>query len=144
MAIIQQLKDEHVELRRIADELGSLVSPATPCDPGALARCRWKLARLVTRHLALEDRQIYSAPHDPGSPLAAVATSLKDELGGLYAAFHQHITTWSGDAVAADWPMFRAETRTLLEALHARINREERELYPLVEASAPRETPKAA
>lgn len=144
MSIVEKLKDEHVELCRVAGELKALVAGATPCDPGALAACRWRLARLVTRHLAAEDRQIYSRPREPGSPLAAVAGRLKDDLGGLYAAFHRHIATWSGGAAAGDWPAFRAETRTLLKALVDRIDREERELYPLVEAAEPIDTSKAA
>lgn len=142
--MIEKLQGEHVELRRIAEELSGLIAGATPCDPGELARCRWKLARLVIRHLAGEDREIYNRPRDPASPLGTVTRRLTDELGGLYADFHRHITTWSGEAAAKNWKVYRAETQTLLKALHDRIDREERELYPFVEVTTPRETPKAA
>lgn len=138
MSIVEKLKNEHAELRRVADELNRLVAGMTPCDPGALARCRWQLARLVIQHLAGEDREIYSRPHDPASPLGITASRLKDELGGLYSTFHLHIATWSGEAAIRDWKAYRAETRSLLKTLADRIDREERDLYPLVEAGESR------
>ena len=132
MSIIEKLKDEHVELRRIADELDRLMAGADPCDLTALARCRWRLVRLVTQHLALEDRQIYSRAPDPASPLGSIAARLKGEIGDLYDSFRGHITAWPSEAIVADWETYRTETRRLLATLHARIDREERELYPLV------------
>ena len=138
------LKDEHVALARVADELGRLIAGDAPSDPAALAACRWKLARLVTQHLANEDRQIYSRLYDPTSRLGSSVKRLADELGGLYASFQQHITRWTGEAVRADWHGYRGETRALIRALHDRIDREERELYPLVEAAEASGTAKAA
>lgn len=136
MSSIEMLKSEHVALRLVTDELGRLTSGDAPVDPAALAACRWKLARLVIQHLANEDRQIYGRRYNPKSPLGSSAKRLKEELGGLQASFQQHITRWTGQAVLADWRGYQADTRKLIDTLHHRIGREERELYPLVEAEA--------
>lgn len=132
MAIVEQLKRDHQELRRIADELALLLAACPPADLEAFAACRWSLARRVTQHLALEDKHVYRPLEGGVTPLADTARRLKRELGDLYAAFQRHITEWSGEAIARDWSAYRREANALIKALHARINREEAELYPQI------------
>src|SRR3546814_9618290 len=51
----------------------------------------------------------------------------------LSADFIANDDKWTGERVAADWPAFGRETIALFDILAARVEREERELYPLAE-----------
>lgn len=115
-----------------------MLASDVPPDPAALAACRWNLARLVTTHLALEDKHVYlPLEAQRGTPASAVARRLRRELGDLYAAFQRHISEWPGEALVRDWAGYRRAADALLVALKGRIEREEADLYPLL-AQIPR------
>lgn len=128
-----QLRNDHLELTRIAGELLKRTSTPALTDPGGLGSCRWQLARTLTRHLALEDAHVYSRlDRDPRPGVAAVARRYKAELCRLSDQFNEHMADWTGDAIANDWPGYCRAVRTLLTALEARVKCEDKELYPLL------------
>ena len=134
MLIMQKLSDDHAELDRLCGEMATLIDSPEPCDLTAIATLRWRMARLVTQHLALEDHHIYTpAARDPLSRLGKAAETLKAELGTLYADYQAHIATWPGEKMTAQWSVFRPEALALLARLRARIRRENADLYALVQ-----------
>lgn len=133
MSIRTILSADHAELGLLCTEMIVLVDRPAPGDIAAIATLRWRLARRITQHLALEDEYIYRPAADGTLPrLGAAAAVVKDELGELYAAYQAHIVKWPGDRLTADWAAFRAEATALLARLQARIRREDEDLYPLL------------
>lgn len=128
-----KLQQEHRILRGITGELRSRISEDRCSDPAGLAQCRWKLARMVTAHLAQEDAHVYGPlAHDPRPEAVAISRRFRQELGLLLGQFSAHIGKWSAEAVIADWPGYCREAMALLEALDTRIECEDEELYPLL------------
>lgn len=135
----EQLQDDHQALGRIAEDLRARTAQPRLTDPAGLGRCRWQLARTLTRHLALEDTHVYARlDADPRPGVAAVSRRYKRELGALRATFDAHMIEWTGVAVARDWEGYRRAVHALLTALEARIRCEDDELYPLIAPKAVR------
>lgn len=120
------------------DELSTLL------DTGSLAaqanEARSLLSRLagtLSVHLAMEDNALYPrlAARADG-PLKALASRYAEEMGGIHADFTSYLSRWrAASAIARDTEAFLAETVDVLAALRERIDREDAELYPLVDAT---------
>jgi hypothetical protein len=95
-----------------------------------------KLTGTLRIHFAQEDRTLY--PHMIASrhPQASgTAAAFQDEMGDLSGQFEAFAARWqSAAALAADPPGFRAEAAAVFGALGQRIERENRQLYPLADA----------
>ncbi len=95
-----------------------------------------KLVGLLRIHLAQEDLQIY--PELAGSPdekVARLARSYANEMGGLAIELEIFAKHWSCSAsIVSHFDEFREAANILLLTLAVRIERENRYLYPLVEA----------
>lgn len=127
-----QLHRDHLEILEIVAEVRARTAEETLSDSTGLARCRWRLARTVTQHLALEDVQVYPLLFtDPRPEATALAARFERELCHLLSAFNTHTAEWTSDAVRRDWQGYRAAINELLDALETRIRLEESELYPL-------------
>ena len=86
-------------------------------------------------HLAAEDATLYPALRaaaDPG--VAGLGRRYEEEMRGLSGAYAEFSRKWRVCAVIEAAPeQFRSEANTVLKALHERIQRENRELYPAAE-----------
>ncbi len=131
--MLDRLRSDHARLKEVSTELLALVETDAPCDPATLADCRWRLARLLLQHLPVEDRHVYRPLEQDVRPeVALTAKRFRLELEASYARFQDHADRWTGDAIVSDWPGYRSTVRQLVQSLHARIEREEATLYPLV------------
>jgi hypothetical protein len=64
------------------------------------------------------------------------ADRLHGEVGDLYQSVGAHLERWpTSQAISGNAPEFARETLEVLRALGRRMKREDRELYPLVDAS---------
>ncbi len=137
MTNLSKLRDEHAVILRIVQRLDYLISGSTPPPRLHLLAVRHQLASTLIGHLKDEDWLLYpQLLASPDERIASTARAFSDELGGLAAAYRAHSDRWGADAIAADWDGYRTDCRELLDALTTRIAREDRELYPLVEARA--------
>jgi hypothetical protein len=105
-----------------------------------------RLYAVLRVHLAHEDVELYPALMASSDPRAARTARLYvDEMGDLalnLECFAQH---WSCSAsIANNFDEFRQAAQDMMLALAVRIEREDRYLYPLVEAEEAVETSKAA
>ncbi len=132
----QDLSAEHTELDQLAVQLLAAVASADGPAPG-LSSIRWKLTRVLIAHLAKEDRLLYPRLQSCGDPRTEMlAKRFADEMGGLAEAYLAYANGWTIDSIAADWPGFARDTRKIAGALQQRIMREERDLYPMLDAQA--------
>lgn len=132
---IELLKAQHEELEQSAAALLEAVSSEAR---QSIAPLRWRFARLLIAHLAVEDRFFYPriiAGDDTAA--AQVALRFQQEMAGLSDMFSQHMAKWTDDLIGKDWSGYSREVKDILARLQQRIDRENRELYTLMEGIAP-------
>lgn len=134
--MLERMLADHARLRVCADRLEALVSsPALP-DMGTLAAARWDLGCTMMQHLAFEDRHLYAhLEQDPRDHVRRTAASFQQELTSSFGPYAEHAKQWTPERIAQAWDQYRAQAGALIQALRARITREEEELYPLVRES---------
>lgn len=55
-------------------------------------------------------------------------------MGSLSSKFKTYSDRWNAGAINSNWKGFQCETFEILRALRLRMTREERDLYPLLDA----------
>jgi hypothetical protein len=120
----------------ISEHAAALAAAVSKPDYSPVAAIRWKLARELIAHLAVEDRWLYpTLIASPDRKTADTAKRFKNEMGGLADAFTNYMGKWNDQRIVAEWPAYCAETKTLLAALTKRVRRENKDLYPLATAA---------
>ncbi|MEO7365933.1 MAG: hemerythrin domain-containing protein [Sphingomicrobium sp.] len=134
MINLSKLRHEHGTILTIVAKLRQLIGRATPPPQLHLFALRHELTATLVSHLKAEDWVLYPRlMANPDVTIATTAQAFSKEMGGLAAAYSDHCKRWSASAIAADWPGYCRESETLADALANRIQRENRELYPLLE-----------
>lgn len=130
---IVELREQHDSIMAVADELRTAIGNTS--SPKPVSAIRWRLARLLLAHLAVEDGHFYPAMLGH-SDIAAQETAqrFQNEMGKLSSAFSQYMATWTDVQIAADWPKFCQVTGDILAALERRVAQENAQLYPLAPA----------
>lgn len=130
---ISVLRAQHDALSAIALDLLEQVSGSE--QPRPVGALRWKLARALIAHLAVEDGYLYPDMLSAADMEArSVAQAFQCEMGDLAGRFTDYMACWTDERVAREWAVFRAETKAMMGALAARIARENERLYPLAPA----------
>lgn len=131
-------RQHHQELRALAARIEVLLDPtAVRADPAAVAGIVRELFGKFSVHLAIEDNSLYPRTKTHADArLRDTATRFETEMGGLSERFEAYRKAWPGPlAIGRDPVAFVNETRAVLEALKARVAREETELYDLIDAA---------
>ncbi len=131
---MQQLRAEHATLVTLSRIIRTLVRAPRPPRPTELASARRLLRDTLVRHLKCEDWALYPRLNATGDPeLMRMTREFELEMGDLAANFVAYDDKWTGELVVAAWAGFCIETESIFDALAIRIEREERELYPLAD-----------
>ena len=132
----EQFRHQHTEIVAVAQDIRRFLEPdkvveGTPDIVALLIRLSGKLKV----HLQAEDAKLYPALIDSGDAEAAeLAQSFQAEMGGLVEAFEGYMAAWrSPVAIEKDPDGFCEASHQLLKALGDRIERENRQLYPLAD-----------
>ena len=135
MSDLLKLRQEHAQLVEIVGRLAKIIAEADPPSAGDLFRLRQQLTSTLIAHLKAEDWVLYPRLlASAEGKIAATAREFSEEMGGLAQAYTAYADKWTATSIAEDWPGYCDETRGIIEALTNRITRENRELYPLLEA----------
>ena len=136
MGITDNLRKQHKEILEIADQISSLM------DPEALAKDAVQVKNLLSTlektlqfHLIKEDDSLYPAllTH-PARSVKALAKIYIDKMGGIRSDFMAYMTKWpDAMSIQNNAESFINQTKVLFEALSRRIDKEDNELYPLVD-----------
>ncbi|MBI3444002.1 MAG: hemerythrin domain-containing protein [Magnetospirillum sp.] len=132
--------------RKHHDDLRGIVSRLEPMlDVGRITAAPASVSAVVldlfgkfSIHLAIEDGTLYPkcASH-ADSKLRQIAASFQAEMGTLKARFDSYKRDWAGPlAIGRDPAGFVAATREILGLLKARVEREEHQLYDLIDQAA--------
>jgi hemerythrin-like domain-containing protein len=127
------LQAHHGKLRAFAEQILSIAKQPDLAGKSAAARdVLNRMAGTLSVHLAAEDQSFYPRLiADKRREVSDLAKRFQQEMGGLKEIFAQHLKRWTTDAIAADAGGFARETTQVLQTIGARMDREERELYPL-------------
>lgn len=132
-----RFRRQHEELKTLGIEIADKLSRKTIVEEAAnVRRLVAKFAGKLTVHASMENEALYPRLFDHVDPaVRARAKELFDEVGGLYATFHEYAARWpTVAAIQANGPLFVKETREILFRLALRMTKENDELYPLVDA----------
>ena len=135
MGYTDKFRTQHDDILRVAGDITSQLK--TNGDAAALRKLLSNLAGKVNFHLAMEDEALYPQLMKAGTAdVKARATKFKEEMGGLGKVFTDYNNKWQTSAIRADFDGFANETRKVFGALAKRIERENKELYPLADKAA--------
>lgn len=137
----KHLRDQHVEILGVVGEIAAILKGGEAAIAAQGTLVRQKLVSLtgkVTTHLAAEDKGLYPGLISrAGSPEAKIATDFATEMGSLAGAYKEFVGRWpNGEAIAAAPLKFSNECQSIAKTLGQRIEREEKDLYPLLDALA--------
>lgn len=132
---IDNFKRQHKEILEQSDKLNRICSQLHNEESFKEAnKTLAKLAGVLTIHLSMEDRHLYpKSISSTDTNLSNIATSFQGEMGGISESFKSYKSKWSKPgAIAQASSEFRSETKDIVAILAKRINREEKDFYPLI------------
>jgi hemerythrin-like domain-containing protein len=132
------LRRQHQEIIAIVTDMQKTIRQSRAIDVTVGDKLRKSLVDLsgrVTVHLATEDQVVYPKMMKHTDPkVSSTAKRFADEMGGIGEVFKGYLSRWrTGVAIANDSSKFVQETQQIASALSSRIEREERELYPMID-----------
>jgi hypothetical protein len=125
---------QHVELRRHADELLSLIA-APELDGATVQRTLSRMSGLLKMHVAMEIEGLYpQLLEHQDDEVRLLATRTIDKLQSVYEGFLQFRSNWHADAVQANREAFIKQASFVARAFGESTQREEEGLYAHVDA----------
>ncbi|AJA10593.1 hypothetical protein SKP52_18615 [Sphingopyxis fribergensis] len=131
---MERLRAEHAALIALARIVTELLQAPGPARLAELASARARLRETLVRHLKCEDWILYPRLRATGdADLMHITCEFELEMGDLAAEYVAYDDKWTAGRVAAKWTEFCRETIEVFGLLATRVEREERELYPLAD-----------
>jgi hypothetical protein len=131
---MERLRAEHAALITLSRIVLDMVRAPRPPRPTEMAAARGLLRDTLVRHLKCEDWVLYPRLRASGdAELVRITREFELEMGDLAADFVAYDDKWTAARAEAEWPDFCRETRIMFDVLAMRVEREERDLYPLAD-----------
>ena len=136
MNTVKSFRHQHSEIVSLVNELSLQLSATNLKHKAKEVRSLLsKFSGKLSVHLSMEDQNLYPfLMNHPDIRIRNLAHRFTEEMGGILSSFSQYKTHWPTHMEIADRPEeFVKETRELFAVLSERIDRENNELYPLLE-----------
>lgn len=136
MVLIRKLRQQHAELgEAVAALLAGIRDPDGPDGPALRSGLR-AFETAVRAHLDLEDSRFYpGARAHPDPEISSLATRYWSNMGHIRDLVAGYLETWMVERRIEDDPLgFQRESEVIFGFLLRRVEREERDLYPRLEA----------
>ncbi len=136
MGITSNFIQQHEDMLTVAKEMSKLLDPnILGKDAQPVRSLLSKLSAKLKIHLASEDKSLYpELLNHKDENVKATAKKFMDEMGSISSVFVKYTEKWvSADAIQKNPNDFIKETEGLFSALAKRIEKENKELYPLVD-----------
>ncbi len=132
---MEKLKQQHKTILNSVDEIFADIQTEidTPETSGILDKIN-QLSELLEEHLLIEDEFLYPLlKSQPQEQVRDIANLFIFELGGLKEAFGKYLNRWnSANFVSGSFKEFTSETNAIMKALVNRIQKEDSQLFPLI------------
>ncbi len=135
MVVLEDYRTQHRELQSLMRQISELLNPEIlEQDAKEVAGLLEIFAKKLVLHLAMEDQALYPTLFAfPDKKIQKLARQFMDEMGHIAQNFKSFINKWQHVADIESKPsIFIAETKQLFSVLEKRIEREDKELYPLI------------
>jgi len=129
---IDRYRQQHADIMTSVAGLRALVQAGIGAHADDIAQRIIAMSTHIKFHLAAEDAVLYPALQAAPDPaVAALSRRYQDEMAGIAGAYADFARKWRvGTQIAAAPEAFRDEANAVFKALHDRIQKENRELYP--------------
>ena len=136
MEITDSLRTTHQEIQTIVSQILENLDESALSEKAKEVRSLLVgLSGKLGMHLAVEDKSLYPnlLKHE-NDEVRLTAKKFMDEMGGISAAFKAYLNKWPHSRdIAANPNDFIRETKNVFRELSDRIDREDNELYKLVD-----------
>lgn len=132
------LRHEHAQILRQASLLNGLAAARMTREAAERARTAMlTLNATLVPHLEREDAWLYPALATATDPaVRSRAEDCIEDLGAILGAWNAYMDRWTIAAILVDPVRFKDATEGLIGALAIRVEMENGELYPLMDALA--------
>lgn len=133
---IDRFKHEHVDILESIATLRRLTQAGVLENAVQIAQRVVAMSSLIKLHLAVEDRVLYPAlQKGDDAALARLGQRFQQEMGAIASAYLVFARRWNtADALRADEAGFRADANLVLRQVYERMQRENHDFYPRIEA----------
>ncbi|MBF0315426.1 MAG: hemerythrin domain-containing protein [Oligoflexia bacterium] len=135
-----RFREQHEEMVKVVGQISALSTNADKVKQNA-NNVRALLSQLMgslKSHLAMEDNVLYpDLLKNSDEKVRNLATRYSSEMGGMKAAVEKYNSKWiTAKNIEDNAAIFLSETKDLFNVLGKRIDRENSELYPLLDKVA--------
>lgn len=133
---IDKFKHQHVEILTGISALRVLAKSGIRDNAAAISERIIAMSSIIKLHLAVEDTMLYPAlQNGKDALLARMGKKYQDEMKNIAAAYMGFARRWNTSATVAQNPEgFRQDANQVLKVLHNRMQKENTEFYPAIEA----------
>ena len=133
---IHKFKDQHSDILRRIASLRALTQTGVAANAPAIAEGIIKMSVVIKLHLAVEDQALYpTLQRSEDAELIQLGRMYQNDMVPLARAYDVFARRWNtAQRLQDDAEGFRADANNVLRLLHARIQRENLEFYPRIEA----------
>ena len=133
---IDKFKQQHVEILSCIAALRTQVRSGISANAVAISGLIISMSSIIKLHLAVEDSMLYPALQGSNNAaLARMGKRFQDEMTNIASGYLDFARRWnSASRVAHDPEGFRADANSVLRVLHDRMQKENTDFYPAIEA----------
>lgn len=133
---IDRFKHQHVEILSCISALRTHSQRGIHENAAEIARLIVAMSSTIKLHLAVEDSVLYPALNtSKDTALAAMGKRFQDEMKHIAASYLAFSRKWNSAASVSSHPEeFRAEANSVLKVLYERMQKENTDFYPVIEA----------
>ncbi len=133
---LDRFKHQHVDILQSIATLRHLSHAGVEDHATEIARQIVAMSSTIKLHLAAEDRALYPAlQHEGDAALARMGQQYQQEMASIAQDYDAFARRWNTPAsVRADSTGFRRDANIVLRRVHERMQRENRDFYPRIEA----------
>lgn len=130
---MDRFKQDHVAVLSSISELRRLIQAGITENSGSIAKTIVSMSSAIKLHLAAEDRMLYPKLEQSTYPGAAdIGQKFQTEMGSIASAYMEFTRKWAfGPKIVANPDGFKVDANNIYKALFQRIQREDKELYPI-------------
>ncbi|RIK97908.1 MAG: hemerythrin [Burkholderiales bacterium] len=135
---IDRFKHDHERILEGIAALRALSHDGIAENAAEIARRIVAMSSVIKLHLSAEDRVLYPELQASGNrTLAMLGWQFQQEMNSIAAAYVEFARRWNTpERVHGDPAGFRLDANRVLKAVHERMQRENRDFYPVIERHA--------
>ncbi|HJV02347.1 MAG TPA: hemerythrin domain-containing protein [Burkholderiaceae bacterium] len=133
---IDKFKQQHIEIIGGVAALRQCAKEGISENAAEISQLIISMSSIIKLHLAVEDKILYPAlQNGNNSALARMGKKFQDEMTAIASAYMDFARRWnSASKVSHDPEGFRSDANKVLKILHDRMQKENTDFYPAIEA----------